>query len=455
MTESPQRQRIGVIGAGMTGLTAAYKLLQSGFDVVLLEATEQPGGMVTSFKLGREQIEYIYHHIFTSDHHVIELASELGLSEHLSWYQSREALFSGNRHYPFSAAGDLLRFGGMSLLSRLRTGLTVLKAGRISNWRALEKKTAAEWLCRHSGRQAFNRLWKPLLKSKFELDAEEISAVWIWNKFKLRGQSRDKTGGNSRLGYMKGGFGTLVNKMADAIEKRGGQIYYGHTAMSITRELTPGSQPRYRIECILADCSSVAFEVDAVIATTSGRQFANMAAGLDLPDDYMKQARGLRYKGDLCLVLRLKKSLSPYYWTTVCDNLPFVVVVEHTNLTGIGRYGGHVVYLSRYLDVSTPLWTQPDSEIFQQFKQGLLGMYPDFNPRDIIDWRLRRTRFAQPVISCDYSESMPAMDTPDAGIKLAGMAQIYPEDRGINYAIRLGDQAAEAIRGFCASKTLP
>lgn len=460
MSETSPRQTICVIGAGLTGLTAAHRLLNAGFDVIVLESTLQAGGMISTFNLGREPIEYIYHHTFTSDSHLNNLTAELGLSDLLSWHQSREALFANDHLYPFSTPADLLRFNRISLWQRLKTGLTVLKAGRISNWQVLENQTAAKWLCRQGGRQSYERLWKPLLSSKFEQDADNVSAVWIWNKFKLRGHSREKGSGKSQLGYMKGGFGTLIDTLVKSIQARGGRIYFGYTAMNISRDpdrTAPAdcSLPKYRTTCVLSDCSSVDFVTDAVVATTSSRQFANISAGLELSDSYLKKILSLHYKGDLCMILRLKKSLSPYYWTTVCDDLPFVVVVEHTHLTGPERYGGHVVYLSRYLDASSPLWTQSDGAIFKQFTQGLVRMYPDFTPADIIDWRLRRTRYAQPVINCGYSERMPAMNTPDPGVKLAGMAQIYPEDRGMNYAIRLADQAVDAIVDYFSKQSDP
>ncbi len=449
------RKRICIIGAGLTGLVAAHRLLGEGYDVTVLESTLEAGGMVSSFCMGSERIEYIYHHVFTSDQHIGQLSGELGLSDHLRWYSPQDALYAQNTLFPFSSPLDLLRFQVIPFWQRLKTGLTVLKAGRLSNWQDLEDQTAAEWLRRHSGEKAFSSLWHPLLRSKFDLDAEEVSAVWIWNKFKLRGHSRDSKNGSAKLGYMKGGFGLLVNALVRSITAAGGKILYGYTAMNISRESQEGAQPAYRIDCILENCSTVKIDADAVIATVSGRQFANISANLDLPDDYLKKMRNVRYKGDLCMILRLRKSLSPYYWTTVCDNLPFVVVVEHTNLVSSESYGGNVVYLSRYLDVADPLWTQPDSEIFRLFAQGLVQMYPGFSPKDIIDWRLRRTRYAQPVIGRHYTSRMPGMDTPDPGIKLAGMAQIYPEDRGMNYAIRLGDDSARSIRQYFENQGQP
>lgn len=439
------RRRVCVIGAGLTGLAAAFQLARAGHEVLVLESMLEAGGLVSSFQLGNEKIEYIYHHAFTSDRHLIKLAGELGLEKCISWHSVRESIYAGNNTYSFSTPVDLLRFREIPFWQRIKTGLTVLRAGRMKKWQDLEQQKASEWLRRCGGEAAYNRLWQPLLRSKFDSDAENISAVWIWNKFKLRGSSRSGSVKKSCLGYMKGGFSTLIKALQKSITARGGEILFGHTAMNIRRDRQDEASA-YTISCILDNCTTRHIKADAVIATVSCRQFANIATGLALPDSYMQKLRSIRYKADLCLIMRLKHSLSPYYWTTICDSLPFVVVVEHTNLTGAGAYGGSVVYLSRYLDVGDSLWIQSDGEIFRFFSNALAVMYPGFDPSSVIDWRLRRTRYAQPVIECDYTRRMPQIDTPDHGVKLAGMAQIYPEDRGMNYAIRLGAQAADKVR---------
>ncbi|NLW11212.1 MAG: NAD(P)/FAD-dependent oxidoreductase [Clostridiaceae bacterium] len=434
-----------IIGAGITGLTAARQLAALGYDVLVLESALNSGGMLSAFNIGDELIEHIYHHIFTSDSEVLGLIDELGLSADMKWYMVKDALFAGGRNYPFSTPLDLLRFHELPLLQRLRTGLTVLKAGRLRDWHELESITAAQWLIDNCGQDAYDKLWKPLLRAKFDQDAEEVSAVWIWNKFKLRGSSR--SGGKSieKLGYLDGSFAKLTEVLLRELDNRGGRILYGYTAMGLTRFTAKNGNRRYRVSSILEDCSSIDFDADAVISTISTRQFANLAISLSLPEDYREKLLSVRYKANICMVLRLRRSLSTWYWNTICDQLPFVVAVEHTNMTGINGYGGHIVYLSRYLDITDEVWTRSDGEIYQSFIAGLEHIYPDFSANDIIDWRLKRSRYAQPVVFRNYSSFMPEMNTPEPGIKLAGMAQIYPEDRGINYAVRLGREAADSI----------
>lgn len=433
-----------IIGAGLTGLTAAWQLIQAGHRVILLESTLQAGGMVTSFTLGNQSIEYIYHHIFTSDQDFLDLCREMDLDQQISWYQTEDAIYADGQLFPFSGPADLLRFPLFPFFQRIRTGLAVLKAGRLKHWRDLESQTASDWLRRNGGETAYQKLWQPLLRSKFDRDADKVSAVWIWNKFKLRGHSRRHAAARSSLGYMNGGFSRLIQALQSRIEKHRGQILFGHTAVSIDAD-PANDQPLYRITCIRDDCSTRTITAGAVIATVSGRQFASMASPLSLPEDYLKKVRSTRYKADLCLIIRLNHSLSPYYWTTICDDLPFVVAVEHTRLNHSADYGGSVLYLSRYLDVTDPLWTQSDGIIYRLFTEALGQVYPDFSIHQVTGWRLCRTRYAQPVVTCGYSETMPEMSTPNPGIKLAGMAQIYPEDRGMNYAIRLGRQAADEL----------
>ncbi len=443
-------KKVCIIGAGLTGLTAAYRLACEGYSVTVIESNNYAGGMVSTFQMGLEKIEHIYHHIFTSDNYVTGLAEELNVEDQMQWLEPKDALFINKNLYPFTSPLDLIKFKPIPFIERIRTGLSVLKAKSVNSIEKLESMTAKEWLINESGQNAYDSLWNPLLRSKFDDDTDKISAVWIWNKFKLRGNSRGKSVSKESLGYMNGGFGTLIDALIKGIESKGGTILYGYTALNISKTYSKELiKKTFQVSCILDDSSSTYISAESVISTLSGARFANMTRELDLPSEYVSKNINVKYKGDLCMVLRLKKSLSPYYWTTVCDPLPFVVVVEHTNLTSLRKYGGHVVYLSRYLDITDPLWTQSDSEIFKLFCKGLEEMYPDFSISDIKDWRLTRTRYAQPVIGKHYSTLMPAMKTPEDGLFLAGMAQIYPEDRGMNYAIRLANEvSSETIKFF-------
>ena len=165
-----------------------------------------------------------------------------------------------------------------------------------------------------------------------------------------------------------------------------------------------------------------------------------------MAQEYRAALRSIKYKANLCLALELKESLSPYYWITVAqEGFPFVLVIEHTNLVGLRGYGSHIIYLSRYLDASDPLFSASDSEIEEKFTDGLKRIFPDFEADYIKKATVSRVRYAQPVVKIGCSENIPDIETPLDGLFLASMPQIYPEDRGLNYAVRLGRQAADRL----------
>ena len=121
---------------------------------------------------------------------------------------------------------DLLRFSPLPFWSRLRLGLLALRARRVRDWRGLEDRTAADWLRELGGERVYEVVWQPLLRGKFGDLAEEVAAVWFWNKLKLRGSSRGK-GGAEQLAYYRGGFAALADALADAIRAQGGAIRTG------------------------------------------------------------------------------------------------------------------------------------------------------------------------------------------------------------------------------------
>lgn len=444
MDKKKENLKIAIIGGGLTGLTAAFKLSQFNYDVHLFESDDRVGGMIKGVALAQsgQYIDDIYHHLFTSDKYLLSLLKELGLDFDLSWQKAKNALLYQQNLYPFSTPFDLLNFKPIPFRQRLRTGLAVLKASRLKNWQKLEKELASDWLSQNCGQKSWSLLWQPLLASKFGPDFEQISAVWIWNKFKLRGSSRD--GANEKLGYLKGGFQRLVNKLEETIKNRGVKI---NTNRHVTRIFTSSGEnerAKYKIE----DQQEVyPLEFDHVIATVAAEEFLIMAEQLINNDQYKRKLAQVKYKANLCLALVYEKTLSPWYWTTICDDLPFVVAVEQDNLYSAGQEEGSLVYFSRYLDQSDQLWQKTDEEILAVFKKAAAVAFPLAKDNKVISSRLTKTRYSQPVIERNYSKMIPEIKTPAPGLWLAGMAQIYPEDRGMNYAVRLAEETVSLLRG--------
>ena len=417
-------------------MAAAFYLARAGVAVTVLEADDEVGGLAGSFEAGGRRLEKFYHHWFTSDRYVMQLLSDLGLKDQIVTRPTRTGMYVANRFFKLSSPLDLLRFQPLSLIDRIRLGLLALRARRVRDWRALEHRTASDWLIEMGGSRVYEVVWEPLLRGKFGDYAEDVAAVWFWNKLKLRGGSRGRAG-REELAYYRGGFHTLAIEMVTAIEKSGGKVITGQPAthLVMTEERVSGVQT-----------STGIMDADVVIATPALPIVADLLAEF-APPSYVEQLRRIRYLANACVVLELDRGLSDTYWLNVNDpSFPFVGIIEHTNFEPTSSYAGrHIVYLSKYLPETDPIFAMGDIE-FVKFSIGhLRRMFPAFEDDWVLNAHVWRARFSQPVVERGYSSLIPSTKTPIAGLYLATMAQVYPEDRGTNYAIRQGQAVARTI----------
>ena len=432
--------KIGIIGGGLVGLTAAYELAQQGHQVTLWEQKPYIGGQASTFELTGTRLESFYHHIFTSDVDIIKLIEELGLSAEMEWLPSKVGFFYRGRIYNFVTPIDLLRFSPLGLKNRLRLGLTSLYLRHLKDWRKLEQVTASEWIIKHAGKQNYDVVWGPLLKGKFGERAGEVSMTWFWNKIHLRFGSR--RGGREQLGYMKGSYGRLIDTLEERIKRSGATINRSHL---VTRIAYVGSRVT-GVE-LKSDKDGVAqfFPCDAVIATVPAHEFLKLVP--EMPQEYASKLAKIRYQAAMCLVLMLKRQLSNIYWLNIsAPAMPFVAVVEHTNFIEPTRYQGkHIVYISNYLSADSPLYRADAQYLINEYLPYLRMINPEFN----LDWVeqnwLFREEAAQPIVTTGYSKFIPEHETPIVGLYLADTAQIYPEDRGMNYSVRLGNTVSHLV----------
>ncbi len=434
--------KIAIVGAGATGLTAGYELAKAGHFLTVYEKSSIIGGLASTFQIGGTDIEKYYHHIFTSDSELILLVNELGLSDNLKWYPPSNGIYINNKFYPFTTPFDLLMFDAVPLFQRVRLGLLILKSNKIESWNYLENITAKQWLTDKAGKAVYIKLWGPLLKSKFDVYCEKISAAWLWNKFKLRGSSRNKNGKGELLGYMDKSFGVIYDKLCRLIIDMNGQVLLNTQA----DEIIPGSDGSVSIrteKCVES--------YDCVLFTASPGIFAGLA-NKHLPVDYKEKLNSIKYMANVCAVLELKESISPYYWITVAENdAPFVLMVEHTNMTGKSRYGCNIVYLSKYADALKPPYISENELIEREFIKYFNKLFPKWDSSGLINVRIFKSRYTQPVVTVGYSKIKPGFETPIRNVYTASMANIYPEDRGQNYSVKLGIEAA----GFIDKHSIP
>ncbi len=425
---------VAVVGGGLTGMTAAHDLARAGYRVTLYERDEILGGLAGSFLVGGTRLERFYHHIFTSDTAVGGLISDLGLDDRMEWKPTTTSYYA-DRIYRLAAPIDVLRFSPLPFFDRIRFGLLVFQARFVGDWRPLEGMTAREWLTRLSGRRVYEQVWAAMLRGKFGDRADDISAVWIWNKVKLRGGSRGK-GGQERLGYLRGGFGLMVEALEERLMSLGAQVRTGCPVEDVRPQPAGG---------FLVRSGSQETYFDQVLVTTAPALLADMAPSL--PEDYQRQLRSIEYMANVCCVLSLKRSLSDVYWLNISDNsIPFVGLVEHTNIQRPESYGGtHLVYLTRYCDPEDAYYRMDADELVRSYVPHVQRIFPGFSADWIEAVNVWRARYAQPVIERHYSRLRPDFATPLLGLWLGCMAQIYPEDRGMNYAVDYGHKVAQRI----------
>lgn len=425
------KKTINIAGAGFTGLSLGYYLAKDGWQVNIFEKDSEPGGLAGSFKVEGENLEKFYHHWFTNDRHIMDLIKDLGTEDRILIRPTRTGMYFSNNFFKLSSPLDLLKFKPLSFFNRIRLGFVVLAVRTVRNWKKLESVTAKDWLIGICGKQGYEVVWEPLLKGKFGRYAETVSAVWFWNKLKLRGGSRGEKG-KEFLAYYKGGFASLAESMSNAILEMGGTIRYNAEVTRVDRDGT----------FALKDGSL--FKADKTVLTLPLPICANLMVS-SAGKDYSDKLNAVQYIGNVCLTLQLKRSLSEIYWLNVNDpGFPFVGIIEHTNFEPKESYKGrHIVYLSKYLPTDEKLYQMSPEAFFEYALPYIQKMFPEFSQDWVIDYSVWKEPYSQPLVTKHYSEIIPDFRTPLADVYINSMAQIYPEDRGTNYAVREGKLMAQ------------
>ena len=435
--------RVGIIGGGAAGLAAAYALTRQGHYAEVFEVAPFLGGQASTFEVGGGQLERGYHHLFVSDTAMTELIHELGLGDRLAWLESKVGLYHSGRIWDFATPLDLLRFKPLSLIQRLRLGLWTFALQKTRNWQKFEGVTAQDWLTQHLGTETYRTIWEPMLRGKFGEYYDQISMAWLWGKIYLRVASRGKALQKERLGYPMGSFGEVFDRLEQRIVQQGGTVHISARVNRVVVEegIATG------LEVQLSGQEAKVREYDAVIATTPSYVFTRLVP--TLPQDYLDKLVNVRYLSAVLVILTLDRPLSDKYWLNIADrSLPFVGLIEHTNMIDPSLYGGrHIVYLTNYTTRESDLYQKSDAELLEEFIPHLQKINPQFDRSWIREYYHHKVDGAQPIIGVNYSQQIPDHRTPIGKLYLANTTQIYPEDRGTNYSVRMGRQVADMVLG--------
>jgi protoporphyrinogen oxidase len=426
--------KIAIIGAGFGGMAAAYDLNKAGHEIVIYESANNVGGLASGFQEPHWDwsVEKFYHHWFQSDSSMLGLIEELGWSDKVLFPRPLTVMYHNGKFYPFDSILKALLFPGLGFgLDKIRFGFVGLFLRLTNNWKALEKTTANAWMMKWAGKRVYEKMWKPLLVGKFGPFYRDVNMAWMWARIKAR---------TTRLGTFEGGFQNFANLFADRLRSMEVEIRLRAKVESIKRE-----QDRLWVR---SDGKSESF--DKVLVTTSPSLMAKLSP--QLPENYLKGLLELKSMGAVVMVLSLKHQLSKegYYWFNLPkeQGYPFLALVEHTNYISNEHFGGdHIVYAGDYLEVGHVYFSLSDEELLERFLPALKKFNPEFS-RDWVNkvW-VFKTNYAQPVPLADHSKNIPTIQTPIEGLYFASMSQVYPWDRGTNFAVEIGRRATRLMLG--------
>ena len=396
-----------------------------------MNSSNQVGGLASGFKLPNWDwsIEKYYHHWFSSDQHILGLIRRIGMAGPGAISSTVHSNVLQGRFYPFDAIPQMALFPGLGWgIKKIRFGLVGLYLRLTNNWRSLEKTTVDAWMRKWAGDHVYELMWQPLMIGKFgEHYANQVNMAWLWARIKAR---------TTRLGTFKGGFQAFADRLAEYLRQEGVIINSAHRST----ELPPPQR-----NSLLIEDSTGQHGFDQVLSTSSPELLARLAP--DLPDEYLTGLLSLKSMGAVVMVLSLKHQLSKegYYWYNMPKSagFPFLALVEHTNYVSPDNFGGeHIVYIGDYLETNHEYFQLSQDELLQLFLPSLKRINPDFS----LDWLnnswLSRTTYAQPVPLVNHSMNIPAIQTPIHGLYFASMSQVYPWDRGTNFAVEIGRKAA-------------
>ncbi len=421
--------KIAIIGAGYGGMVAAYDLRKAGHEITIFESADYVGGLASGFKEPHWNwsVEKFYHHWFQSDSEMLGLIRELGLEDKVRFPRPLTVMLYKNKWYPFDSILNALKFPGLGFgLNKIRFGFVGLYLRLTNNWRALEQVTADAWMLKYAGKQVYEQMWKPLLIGKFGPFYKDVNMAWMWARIHAR---------TTRLGTFEGGFQKFADIFAEKLRAQGVEIRLGASVASIKKGARGLS------------VDGEAF--DKVLVTSSPNLMAKLCP--DLPENYLKGLLNLKSMGAVVMTLSLKQELSKqgYYWFNVPkdEGYPFLALVEHTNFVSKENFGGdHIIYAGDYLELGHEYFSMSDEQLLERF----IPAFQKFNPEFSREWVKKiwvfKTNYAQPVPLVNHSKNIPEIQTPIDGLYFASMSQVYPWDRGTNFAVEIGRKAARMMK---------
>ena len=406
---------VGIVGGGLLGLTAGYRLAQRGIAVTVYEQSSQLGGLAGTTKIGGVAVDRFYHAVTTTDARVRDLADELGLGDAIRWRRLGVGFFHDGELASMSTPRDLLGFPGLRMDDRVRLAAFVARCRMTSDEAALDQEPIEAWTRRTAGNRLWQRLWRPLLDSKFDGRFDDLPATYLWSRMLRTSGTRDRAG-REVMGWIRGGHQALADALGDAIRAHGGEVLTDTPVHRVASE-------NGRATGVLLDSGLRRHEW--VVTTMLRPHITDLLApdlARALPEDRN------RYLGVVCVVARTRRSVSPYYALNITDrSVPLTSVVETTHVVDPHHVGGHLLYVPRYVRPDSPELSRSSADITRDYLAHVQRMFPHFRPADdVIASQVARARFAEPIHVAGVTPRLADL-VPAPGLVVASSAHVYPD----------------------------
>ena len=424
--------KVAVIGAGPMGLAAAYELAKQGKQVDVYEFDDRIGGMSAHFDFNGMNIERFYHFVCGKDQPLFDLMDELNLRDKLHWVDTRMGYYYNGQLHKWGDPISLLTFPHLDLISKLRYGAHMFFSSKRKKeqWQELDSVDAVQWLKKGGGLKSYKVLWERLFQLKFHHYTDNLSAAWIWARIRRMGESR-RSIFQEQLGYIEDGSETLLNRLQQEIENRGGRILLNTPVSLVT------SDSDNNVTGIKVDDNEITY--DKVISTIPLQYVPRLVP--QLPAEHLNQYKNVQNIGVVCLLFKLKKAVTRNFWLNISDeNFEIPGVIEMSNLRPLPE---HTVYVPYYMPQTLEKFQWSDQQFIDEAQGYIKKLNPDLSEEDFIDATVSRYAFAQPICQPDFAHHLPPMRSAIKGLFIADTSYYYPEDRSISESIHLGKQLAE------------
>jgi len=432
---------IGIVGGGLAGLAAAYRLQQHGYDAHIFEAADELGGLAATYETNGDPIEKYYHHLSKTERTIVELAEELGVADQLEWRIGENAYYVDGVVHPLDKPWEIAAYPHLSLYDKFRLGMLTLdvdvrggipKFDTYENLEEFEDVPIKEFVVEHTSRGVYENFFRPLLEAKFGSRKEDVSAAWLLGRVKFRGE-RDLLKGEY-LGYFRGSFDTFVDPLVEAV---------GREHVTTGARVTEVGVEDGAVESLTVETADG--------ETTHDAEAVVVAAMPNVLESLTGYPCDIDFQGSVCAVVGMEEPLTDTYWLNIADEAPFGALIEHTNFVPPERYGDeHLLYVASYIqDPSEDLWQMSDEAVEETWLAGVEEMFPQFD-RDSVTWfEVARNPRTAPVYERGYLDMVVPYDLADEvadGVYYAGMASRaqYPE-RSLNGAIEAGYECANGV----------